>query len=357
MTGEEMGIGRGGEQRGMEGSNREEKGMEKKATSFQRVWNVAIWHGGSVYDAWLNSVAVQVGSLILTLPYTFAQMGYWFGIGSQFLYGAFGCWSVYLITLFHAEASRRTRATGAIHEKHVLQYHEVISIVAGKTLGNLVLAFNMTALIFVCVLQLIACSSHVYYMNSSWNKRQWLYLFGALAIPTVLLPSVHNFRVASFLGIATTSITSAYMVVAAIQHGQIANVKHQGPKNMVDFFTGATNILFTFGSQIAIELMEAMWKPNKYKYVYICTVLYTYLLTIPNSVAVYWAYGDILLHRSNAFGVLPPSKTKNVCIIAMILHQYVAFLLNANPLFLAWEKVVGVHTSRRFMLRALVLLL
>ncbi|XP_058084118.1 auxin transporter-like protein 2, partial [Magnolia sinica] len=244
-------------------------------------------------------------------------------------------------------------ATGAIHEKHVLQYHEVISIVAGKTLGNLVLAFNMTALAFVCVLQLIGCSSHVYYMNSNWNKRQWLYLFGALAIPTVLLPSFHNFRVASFLGIVTTSITSAYMTVAAIQHGQIANVKHQGPENMVDFFTGATNILFTFGSQIAVELMEAMWKPNKYKYVYIFAVLYIYLLTIPNSVAVYWAYGDILIQQLNAFGILPPSKMKNVCIIAMILHQYVAFLLSANPLFLAWEKVVGVHTSRRFVLRAL----
>lgn len=63
--------------------------------------------------------------------------------------------------------------------------------------------------------------SHIYYMNSQWNKREWLYLFGALAVPTVLLPSVHNFRVISILGIATTSITSAYMTVASIRHGQV----------------------------------------------------------------------------------------------------------------------------------------
>ncbi|XP_068658383.1 auxin transporter-like protein 1 [Aristolochia californica] len=321
--------------------------------SFKDVWNAVVWHGGSVFDAWLNVVAAQVGSLILTLPYTFAQMGFWFGVCSQFLYGAFGCWTVYILNLFYAEASRRTRTAGIIHERHILQYHEVISIVAGSTLGKAVLVFNMTAQTFTCVLQLIACSSHIYYMNSNWNKREWLYLFGALALPIVLLPSVHNFRLASILGIATTSITSAYMTVAAIQHGQVGQVRHQGPKNLVEFFTGATNILFSYGSHgLCIELMEAMWKPQKYKFVYIYAVLYTYLLTIPDSVSVYWAYGDILLHRSNAFAVLPPSKAKNVCIIAMILHQYVAFLLNVNPIFLAWEKLVGVHLSERFLLKA-----
>ena len=67
--------------------------------------------------------------------------------------------------------------------------------------------------------------------------------------------------------------------------------------------------------------MEAMWKPQRYKWAYAAAVLYTYLLTIPDSVAVYWAYGDILLHRSNAFGVLPRSTFKDVCIVSMILHQ------------------------------------
>lgn len=59
-------------------------------------------------------------------------------------------------------------------------------------------------------------------MSSRWNKREWLYLFGALALPTVLLPSIHNFRVVSILGIATTTVTSAYMTVAAVQHGQVS---------------------------------------------------------------------------------------------------------------------------------------
>ncbi|XP_049936201.1 auxin transporter-like protein 1 [Nymphaea colorata] len=120
-----------------------------------------VWHGGSVYDAWLNAVAAQVGSLVLTLPYTFSQMGYVYGVASHFLYGAFGCWAVYLLGLFHAEASRRTWDIGIIHKRHILEYHEVIEVVSGKWLGGSVLFFNMAALTFACINQLIACSSEV----------------------------------------------------------------------------------------------------------------------------------------------------------------------------------------------------
>jgi auxin influx carrier (AUX1 LAX family) len=117
------------------------------------------------------------------------------------------------------------------------------------------------------------------------------------------------------------------MTTAALEHGQIPNVKHSAPDNMVQFFSGLTNILFAFGSHgLCVEIMEAMWKPKNYKYAYICCVLYTYLLTIPNSVSVYWAYGDVLLHHSNAFSVLPPSAARNVAIVAMIAHQVIAAL-------------------------------
>lgn len=44
---------------------------------------------------------------------------------------------------------------------------------------------------------------------------------------------------------------------------------------------------------------------------------------------------------------------KNVSIIAMIMHQYVAFMLNVNPLFLAWEKLTGVHYSKYFAAKVL----
>lgn len=41
---------------------------------------------------------------------------------------------------------------------------------------------------------------------------------------------------------------------------------------------------------------------------------------------VYWAYGDVPLHHSNAFSVLPSSAACNVAIVAMIAHQVIAAL-------------------------------
>lgn len=320
---------------------------------WKEIVKASVWHGGSWFDAWLTAVAAQVGSVILTFPYTFSQVGYKFGILFQFVYGAFGCWTVFLLSWMYAELKQRKMLQGTLQKGHILQYHEVIGGLVGKWGRYITKTFIFLSLTFGCTLQLIACSSDVYYLNSNWNKRQWLYLFGALALPCVLIPTLHNFRILSFIGIVTTSITSAYMTTAALEHGQIPNVKHSAPDNMVQFFSGLTNILFAFGSHgLCVEIMEAMWKPKNYKYAYVCCVLYTYLLTIPNSTSVYWAYGDILLHNSNAFGVLPPSMARNVSIIAMIAHQYVALMLNITPIFHMWEKAIGLHLSPNYLLKS-----
>lgn len=324
------------------------------ALGWKQILKTSIWHGGTWFDAWITAVAAQVGSVILTFPYTFSQVGYKYGILFQFVYGAFGCWTVFLLSWMYAELKQRKMLAGTYQKGHILQYHEVIGGLVGKWGHYITKTFILLCLTFACTLQLIACSSDVYYMNSNWNKRQWLYLFGGLALPCVLIPTLHNFRLLSFIGIVTTSITSAYMTTAALEHGQIPNVKHSAPDNMVQFFSGLTNILFAFGSHgLCVEIMEAMWKPKHYKYAYICCVLYTYLLTIPNSVSVYWAYGDVLLHHSNAFSVLPPSAARNVAIVAMIAHQYVGLMLNITPIFHMWEKTIGLHMSSNYPVKSL----
>ena len=74
-------------------------GGEAPAPTGRDLFNKLVWHGGSVADAWLNVESAQVGSLILTLPYPFAQMGYATGVGLQFVYGAFGCGlSIFLVS-------------------------------------------------------------------------------------------------------------------------------------------------------------------------------------------------------------------------------------------------------------------
>lgn len=71
------------------------------------------------------------------------------------------------------------------------------------------------------------------------------------------------------------------------------------------------------------EIMHAMWKPAKYKYVYVACSLYVLFITIPHSYALYWAYGDKLLTHNNALGLLPTSNARDTALIFMIIHQVI----------------------------------
>jgi auxin influx carrier (AUX1 LAX family) len=44
-----------------------------------------------------------------------------------------------------------------------------------------------------------------------------------------------------------TTYTAWYMAIAALIHGQVGVVTHSAPTKLVLYFTGATNILYTFG--------------------------------------------------------------------------------------------------------------
>ncbi|XP_050908102.1 auxin transporter-like protein 5 [Lathyrus oleraceus] len=171
----------------------------------------------------------------------------------------------------------------------------------GKHWRNVGLAFNCIFLLFGSVIQLIACASNIYYINDNLDKRTWTYIFGACCATTVFIPSFHNYRIWSFLDLVMTTYTAWYLTIAAILHGQMEGVKHSGPNKMVLYFTGATNILYTFGGHaVTVEIMHAMWKPQKFKAIYLMATLYVLTLTLPSAAAVYWAFGDMLLNHSNA---------------------------------------------------------
>lgn len=69
------------------------------------------------------------------------------------------------------------------------------------------------------------------------------------------------------------------------------------------------------------EIMHAMWKPQKFKAIYLLATLYVLTLTIPSATAVYWAFGDMLLNHSNAFALLPKSPFRDMAVILMLIHQ------------------------------------
>jgi hypothetical protein len=63
--------------------------------------------------------------------------------------------------------------------------------------------------------------SNAYYLNPHHNKRTWTIVFGAISLVVILLPTIHNFRIWSFLGVLTTTYTAWYMFSTSIAHGQV----------------------------------------------------------------------------------------------------------------------------------------
>lgn len=67
--------------------------------------------------------------------------------------------------------------------------------------------------------------------------------------------------------------------------------------------------------------MHAMWKPQKFKLIYLIATLYVLTLTLPSASAVYWAYGDLLLTHANALSLLPKTRFRDAAVILMLIHQ------------------------------------
>lgn len=83
--------------------------------------------------------------------------------------------------------------------------------------------------------------------------------------------------------------------------------------------------------------MHAMWKPQKFKAIYLVATVYVLTLTLPSAAAVYWAFGDMLLNHSNAFSLLPKSPLRDMAVILMLIHQ-----AQSSPyLFLQLNSFVG----------------
>ncbi|XP_022893678.1 auxin transporter-like protein 2 [Olea europaea var. sylvestris] len=333
----------------------EQGGREEKQVEEQPIFSVKsfLWHGGSVYDAWFSCASNQVAQVLLTLPYSFSQLGMLSGILFQIFYGLMGSWTAYLISVLYVEYRSRKEKEGVSFKNHVIQWFEVLDGLLGPYWKAVGLAFNCTFLLFGSVIQLIACASNIYYINDRLDKRTWTYIFGACCATTVFIPSFHNYRIWSFLGLGMTTYTAWYLTVAALVHGQAEGVQHSGPTKLVLYFTGATNILYTFGGHaVTVEIMHAMWKPQKFKHIYLLATLYVFTLTLPSASAVYWAFGDQLLDHSNAFSLLPKTAWRDAAVILMLIHQFITFGFACTPLYFVWEKVIGMHDTKSICLRA-----
>lgn len=76
----------------------------------------------------------QVAQVLLTLPYSFSQLGMVSGIVLQVFYGLIGSWTAYLISVLYIEYRSRKEKEGASFKNHVIQ---VRIIFKNKTIDSI----------------------------------------------------------------------------------------------------------------------------------------------------------------------------------------------------------------------------
>lgn len=69
---------------------------------------------------WGNGVD-QVAQVLLTLPYSFSQLGMVSGILFQLFYGLMGSWTAYLISILYVEYRTRKEREKVDFRNHVIQ--------------------------------------------------------------------------------------------------------------------------------------------------------------------------------------------------------------------------------------------
>ncbi|TYK09517.1 auxin transporter-like protein 4 [Cucumis melo var. makuwa] len=135
----------------------EADGGEQPQNSVFQMKNL-LWHGGSAWDAWFSCASNQVAQVLLTLPYSFSQLGMLSGIIFQIFYGLIGSWTAYLISVLYIEYRSRKEKENVNFKNHVIQWFEVLDGLLGPHWKALGLAFNCTFLLFGSVIQLIGCA-------------------------------------------------------------------------------------------------------------------------------------------------------------------------------------------------------
>ena len=87
-----------------------------------------LWHGGSAYDAWFSCASNQVAQVLLTLPYSFSQLGMVSGVLLQIFYGLMGSWTAYHISVLYVEYRTRKEREKVDFRNHVIQVHATMYI-------------------------------------------------------------------------------------------------------------------------------------------------------------------------------------------------------------------------------------
>ncbi|CAL5220457.1 g2477 [Coccomyxa viridis] len=330
--------------------------LDEEATGHEKdTWLDLLKHGwlsnaGSNLDAGLTSAAAQVGQVMLTLPHAVSLTGIRAGVPLIVSYTLVSMWTVHLLNALYLEYKRSKISTGEWYagdgkaRRKASQYFEVVGHTCGRWLGAVALVLTVFNLVGNGTAQIVAGAANTYSINPVLSKRGWTLVWGALSLLMTLVPSFRDFRLLNVIALAGTGFTAIYICVSAGVHGFQANAVNLAPYNFQSFFTGANVFLWAYGGHgVSFEIIDAMWKPSAYDWVYPLSYLFTFSIATPHSILVQLAYPKGNLTQDNVYGVLPKNGWMVASIIIMLIHQIIAYALYVTPIFFMWEKLVGTH--------------
>jgi auxin influx carrier (AUX1 LAX family) len=314
-------------------------------TSFTKFIQSKRAGNGTLFDAFLIEASQQVGQSVLTLPWIFGNLGYAGGTVILLVVAATSLYCQFLLISLLAQYRQRLQQEGdkkAKDEKYVASYHEVIGYLCGPFWGYFSLIIVIVALVGVSTAQITSTASNIYALNTSLGKRSLSLILGGVFSSLCLVPTFRHYRILSTIALVATAYTAWYMtIVSAIEGPQPNSTNNEGP-TLQEYFTAFTALLFMFGSHAAsIEKADVMDNRKKYDLAYGFATLYVFLITLPNGITTLHTFGaDAVRHNKNAFYLFPDDIYRNIGIVLMCLHEFVAFGLFIGPLFHMWEKLL-----------------
>lgn len=310
------------------------------------------WSGGagSWFDAWLTSAAAQIGQVMLALPNAIALTGLRAGVPLLFMYSLFSMFTIHLLNALYCEYKARKIKAGTWeggHNKKATQYFNVIGYLVNRWVGYFVMFITIISLCSTGIAQVIAISTGLYYLDIHINKRIWTIIFGAVLTCTMtFIPSFRHFRIYNIISLTGTAYTAIYLITTACQIGLKSSSAPVGPTSLENIFLGANVFMNAFGGHtLSFEVIDAMYAPSRYDHVYPFSYLYTYFVSVPHSILIQLASPTANKTYGNVYGVVPVNAARDVSIILMVIHQFVAYALYVTPVFFMWEKLVGTHTK------------
>ena len=307
-----------------------------------------MFDGGTIVDAIMMEASQQVGQSLLSLPWIFSLMGPAATIVLIFVFSAISIWTNHLLIALLTEFRHEIASQDDPRAKdphYIASYHDVVGHFCGKKWEILTRVSVFFALIGLCVAQIVATASNLYLLTGDGiSKRALTLIVGGVFFLISFVPTSREYRLFSVLALVATFYTAWYFTVDSIVTGKAEDVTYEHASSIEDFFLGFTALLFMFGGHSAVtEKADVMNDTKKYDIAYIFAIIYTYLITLPNGIATYRSYGSECQSYSNAFYLFPDTAPRDVAVVLMAAHEFVAFGLFASPLFHVAEKSFSIH--------------